>query len=347
MTTDNLKEVDETIQGKTFRTFIIRKVQLFPLQEGNLSLGITKVNNTITFSTLTNGQFNTILKEVILENNPLTIDVKPLPMIDSTKSFTGVVGHFFMQTKLLKTNDTVGNSNSLEISITGKGNFLLMQCPKVAWPTTIQSFEPQTAELVDKLSFPILGTKTFTIPFSCKQTGQQLIPSFQFTFFDADAKQFASLTSDTIRFSVLPAPAVIKYETPIFTEEVSNMQYLWIVGAIALVVIIIILVIRLFKKNKKEVIPTILANATFYNNPSTVINYKDQLEELSSISFDDELEFYTQAKQLAQDFLQNPTYVNAAPQLEQIIIDCNQALYASIPFDKHKMIAIFSDLIGS
>ena len=191
MTTNNLKEEKEIVGGKLYKTLIIRKVQLIPLQEGVLTLGKVLVDNEVIFYQEINGSYNAIKKQVHLTNDAVAIKVMPLPPNTTRDSSTGVVGNFFMTGKLNKSIDTANDNNTLELTITGSGSFVNMSCPLVQWPAGIQAYEPKVSEMLDKLAFPVLGEKKFMIPFTCKHQGAFIIPAISFTYFDADAGKYS------------------------------------------------------------------------------------------------------------------------------------------------------------
>jgi len=115
MTTNDQKEEEETLNGKVFRTYVIRKVQLFPLQEGPLQLGKATLDNDVTFYSKTGGVYKTITQKLQLANDSVSVKVNSLPQDSSQHAFTSVVGKFLIYAKVAKTTDTANDNNTIEL----------------------------------------------------------------------------------------------------------------------------------------------------------------------------------------------------------------------------------------
>jgi len=341
MTTTNQKDAEETVNGKPFKMYIIRKVQLFPLQEGALKLGSATLDNEIEFYKKQPVGFENVIQKVKLANNPLSIQVLPLPSDSEQHLFTGVIGKFFIISKVNKTVDTVNDNNNLELKITGSGNFMNMVCPTVVWPANIQGFEPQTSELLDKLSFPVLGQKVYNIPFSCKKVGEAIIPPITFTYFDADAKKYVSINTDSIHITIKP-------EIPLIDEtkrssEITNIKYLWIIPAVAGFVGLVFL----FFSIKKKKIATVKSKAIVKETIDIHNTRNDLNKKLSTLLFiEDVKEFYSKAKELI--YLLNETSVNdpESELLLRLINLCNEALYTPIGSNKDLIVNTLQEIIN-
>ena len=342
MTTNDLKEEKEVINGRLFKTFVIRKVQILPLQEGPLTLGEVTVDNTINLFQTSNGRLASTEKQARLTNAPLIVTVKPLPT-DSTKpAISAVVGKFFMIGKVVKSVDTANDNNSLELTITGSGNFMNMSCPSVKWPTGIQAYEPKVSEMLDKLAFPVLGEKKFTIPFTCKHQGQFSIPAISFTYFDADSGRFVSSSIDTIQLKVLAEVPIVDPEK--VSVGITNLEYLWIIPAIAAVVGLVMLYFSYNKKKRssKNQAASTYEEAVEKKNAlvESRIVHRDRLADLTLNKQD--TNFYKEAKELAIYVLECNLMDDRKQELSEVISLCNEALYAFKESDKEYILATLS-----
>lgn len=334
MTTNNLKEDKEIVNGRLFKTFVIRKVQVLPLQEGPLTLGEVSVDNTITFFQTSNGRLASTEKQVRLVNLPLVVTVKPLPS-DSTKNpISTVVGKFFMIGKVAKSVDTANDNNSLELTITGSGNFMNMSCPSVQWPSGIQAYEPKVSEMLDKLAFPVLGEKKFIIPFTCKHQGQFSIPSVSFTYFDAESGKYVTSNIDTIQLKVLAEVPIVNPEK--VSVGITNIEYLWIIPAIAAIVGFVMLYFSYNKKKKTSIKPQGPTYKEAMDNKSKLEDSKSIYQErLAHLTLNkQEPTFYKEAKELASYLLESNLLYEKEQELSEVISLCNEALYAFKESDK-------------
>jgi hypothetical protein len=238
MTTDDLFPQNELYNGKMYRTYIVRKVQLVPLQVGPMKLDITSVDNNISFFNNDSelyGNTPSVKKNIQLTSQPLVINVKPLPEKGQPTNFSNVIGRFKVSAKASRSTDTANDNNNLEITIEGNGNFKGIEIPVVNWPAHIEHFEASVNESIDKLSFPENGTKIVNIPFVVKQPGNFVIPPVPFTYFDADKQQYITVQTDSIPLKIIPASNQFGVDTSRISADVTNHKYIWIVPAIALI----------------------------------------------------------------------------------------------------------------
>ncbi|MFC4231192.1 BatD family protein [Parasediminibacterium paludis] len=321
MTSTDIEAAKEVIDGKVFRSYVIRRVQLVPLQEGDITLGTATIDNTISFykNAAEIAQHKpSITQTATITSTVKLIHISNLPTFKGASHFSNSVGTFMITAKALKTLDTANDNNSLEIRIDGIGNFQNIMCPVINWPKKIDHFEVVSTESLDKFSFPISGKKVFTVPFICKQAGNLVIPPISFTYFDADKQVYTTTSTDSIHIKVLPVAE--KIEMTKISTEVGNGKYIWIVLGIALVAGFV-LWLSLFRKK----IPTTIATTT----ETIAVLDKTDTELLNDLLLleDDKL-FFQESKSLATNFLQKYMDSNQQKQLYHIINQCNEVLYA-------------------
>ena len=197
--------VPENVNGKAFDVHTIRKVQLYPLQAGVFTIDAMEVKNNIEFSRSTvNKKTEQEIVEGVLGNNesdekkgnteafessmstePVTINVKPLP--DKTKpiSFEGATGLFTISAEAVKNKLSREEGDMLEITISGKGNFVQLNAPAVQWPKGMEGFEPSVKDSLDKSASPLTGSRTYRYPFVSATAGEYTIPGITFSFFQS------------------------------------------------------------------------------------------------------------------------------------------------------------------
>ncbi|MFP5040745.1 hypothetical protein [Parasediminibacterium sp. JCM 36343] len=341
MTTNEPSEREEYLNGIAYKSYIIRKVQLFPLQDGLLQLGVATVDNDLLFYEKDGVSYRIITKKIKLVNEPLSVQVNPLPTDTQQHLFTGVVGNFFMNVKVKKPIDSANDNNALELTITGKGNFMNLVCPTINWPLNIQAYESQATEKLDKLSFPVLGEKKFIIPFSCKQTGDAVIPPIQFCYFDAATKKYSTVQTDSIHITVNPAAPII--DTSKLSGDITNTKYIWIVPAIALAAGLGLFYFFAPKK-KRNVEEKVLAAKETGIKPLITIDYASHLSALLLI--ENEKGFFKEGKVLASILLQDGQYETYKTDLTNVIVYCNQALYAPLATDRAVVVTVLRKVIG-
>jgi hypothetical protein len=332
MTTDDLFPEQEIINNKNYKAYIIRKVQLIPLQAGIISLSRSSVENSISFfQNVTDALYekNPITKKVILSNEPLNIQVNELPVKNKPADFNNAIGDFTISTKVLKQTDTVNENNSLQIIIKGRGNFQNVDLPIVHWPNSIEHFEATNDETIDDLSFPSTGKKIFTIPFVIKQEGSITIPAITFSYFNPTQQQYVNVSSTPITIAAKPAQNKFGIDVSKISNGVSNYKYLWIIVGLALIVGLL-LWLGYRKKNNDTTISNEPTDKKKAGNIAIIepVNYTEKINEL--LLEEDDAQFLSKAKLLVTTALQHEKDVAKNEQLRNIVTQCDEALYSSI-----------------
>lgn len=270
----------EMYNGKMYNCYLIRKVQLFPLQSGELVIEPVEVENLVRLikaNTRSLKETNTwldavmekmkeadvasgdVLEErIVLKSDSLKVKVLDLPEKNKPESFNGAVGTFSMEASLLEKSIAANDYATLRVVIKGKGNLPMITAPVVSWPSGVDSFDAKLNEQLDKHTAPISGTKTFDIPFSVSRTGPFTIPKINFTYFDEHTKTYHTITSDSMQLNVT---AAVKRKAPVFKNEVvesATPRWVWVagVGGGLLMIIAGVLVFQ-HKRNQPKIQPPI------------------------------------------------------------------------------------------
>ncbi len=368
MTDPDSPAVLQKLNGKTYRVFIIRKIQLIPLEEGTITLDSATVDNSVTFSS-PDDPYQTHSYSVTVASRPLEIQVKPLPQNNKPADFTGTVGQFHIHAKVESVNFPEGENNGLKIKVEGSGNVVSITPPRVDWPKGLEAFDRSDSQHLDKTVFPLTGEKTFEIPFIAVKQGKLLIPPVSFSYFDPVSETYQTIHTDSIPLMVTPPlPKNSRFKS-IVTGDITNRKYLWIIPALALLVTTVLLILWKSKKGveKKDPDSSELpeppepAGAENGKIPEPVfrnkINFDQELSALSGIT--DNQEFFTHARTLLLYALQEKlsTTVDTETvlvaklkmqtgdlqllaEVENIFRESNLSLYSPIVSEEEKMILL-------
>lgn len=245
MTTDEPEYMDKE-NGKMYRVLLIRKVQLTPLQEGELLIPPAVVNNEVGF-TSTENPYRLKNYSASISSKLDSIHVKPLPA-NRPADYSGIAGGKFTISAKVDTGTVPqGENDVLQITIAGEGNIDAINLPAIKWPKGVEHFEGTDSQHINKMNFPVRGNKTFAIPFVGTQQGGKIIPAVSFTFFNTASQQFETISTQPISINIVNALPANKWDEHIVTDDVSNKKYLWFVPGIAIVVISVWLI-----SNKKK-----------------------------------------------------------------------------------------------
>ncbi|MDQ6756389.1 MAG: BatD family protein [Bacteroidota bacterium] len=287
---NNYSIITEKYNGREYNVYILRKVQLYPLQSGALSLEPIEVENNITFlkaeyaGKKKGDVFYDMLRDFANENspggatqsekvsiscNPVTINVKPLPEENKPTNFKGAVGNFNINATLEKTNISTDDAGNLKLIIAGAGNLQMINSPNVVWPKGLESFESKSSENIDKFSVPMKGEKIFSYPFSVNKPGDYSIPSVSFSYFDIGTQSYKTINTQPLLLHVekgsghknFVIPATQSKKEPFsFNDSLYNNRWYFLAGVVFLSLILVLITGR-----KKEIKAPVKAKESFKN----------------------------------------------------------------------------------
>lgn len=206
----------ETINGRAYRTAIIKKTILTPQQSGNLVIDPFTIDAAFGVQvkkqrSKTGDPWQDMLDDffsdpffngsrevmVTLSSKTTGIKVNALPT-KAPADFNGAVGKFTMKTQLNNTATKTDEPLTYRITINGTGNLQLFNAPELTLPAGWETYEPKVTESA--------GTKIFEYLFIPRSPGDFTIPPFTWSYFDPTAKKYQSLSSESYKVNVTPGP---------------------------------------------------------------------------------------------------------------------------------------------
>jgi len=201
----------EDLNGKKYRVYTYRKVQLYPLQSGLLTLDPVELDFTVKlvkYEAVANGYLNPnddnnfIQKAYVLKSPAASIQVLPLPTAGRPADFKGAVGDFHITAATDVTDPGKDDAVDLHVKISGTGNFSMVHAPTIAWPKNVEAYDPDEKESLIKSQVPIAGEKNFSYVFLCHQPGNTTIPAIHFSYFDIASKLYKTISTQAIPLTV-------------------------------------------------------------------------------------------------------------------------------------------------
>jgi len=251
---DQMEATKEQFQGREYNVYLLRKVQLYPLQAGTFELESLEVTNDIRFISASaldggyvpsellrelalglNNSSGIVTESVALKNPPVSVVVKALPPAEDS-SASGAVGHFTIRSFIDAPEVHKGDVVNLEVQVAGRGNFPMIPVPKVNWPSGIDVFEANSTDQVNKFVAPLSGSKLFSIPFTVNKEGPLDIPPVEFVYYDVDARKYVNAKSEPLSIQILAArPSAIK--PPVLQEAKPANAWKYILTILALILV--------------------------------------------------------------------------------------------------------------
>ena len=150
-------------------------------------------------------------REVEMESEPATFEVKPLPP-NAPPNFSGGVGTFAMTTEAKPKRVQVGDPITVTSTVSGRGNFDRVNAPALEDDHGWHKY-PSSSKFKQDDEVGISGAKTFETVISPNEK-KQALPPLVFSYFDPVKENYVTLRSDAIPITVeggaAPAPAVVE-----------------------------------------------------------------------------------------------------------------------------------------
>jgi hypothetical protein len=199
---DSKPEV-EMLNGLPYYVNLIRKVQLFPLQEGSFVLDPAEVESVVHFVKINIGSAPSVINQkVTLRSDPVIVKVNPLPLKGQPDHYSGAVGKYTVRVKGPDTAIHQGELVKVRIVVEGSGNINLLTPPAINWPEGVDTADPAVREMVDKFNFPLSGAKIFEYSFAAPDTGVITIPPATLAYFDPQQQQYREAISEPLVLNV-------------------------------------------------------------------------------------------------------------------------------------------------
>ena len=275
----NNNAAQEKYNGRLYNVYTLRKVELYPLQAGKITIDSVVADNKVTFikSEYANSQLNSgffdmlqnfgdagipasglVEQNVTLKTAPVTVDVKPLPSEGMPQDFRGAVGDFKISASLVKDNITTDDAGTLKVVVSGKGNIQLVNAPKIVWPEGIDAYDAKVKDNVDKSQVPMQGSKVFSFPFTVSKPGNYKIDSILFSYFDPETATYKTEYTPSLEVHVSkgsghPQNSFAKNNKNVSDNNsfISTKTELF-AGIVLLLGIILLVIFLIIKKNKNK-----------------------------------------------------------------------------------------------
>jgi hypothetical protein len=304
----------DTIQNKVFNVYPLRKVQLIPLQTGNLQIEPTVAEHQVLLLNKQHAHpmnpadmmsFSIPQEFVVTKSIALNIEVLPLPQ-PSPENFTGTVGNLLLSAQVQQKNMEANREGQLVVEIVGNGNIKLINAPVIQWPENIEQLENKTKDVFNFKTVPAIGKRTFYYTFIVSKPGLYNIPSVSIAVFNPTKKQYEQLSTQPINIEVLPESGTPYVKTsPVHTSNV-NRNYI-IIGFLALCIVSVIF-IYFIGKHKKRSAPQTVPLSVFEESTS-IIRYPYPFPETrKTIQHANTREFYSALNKELKHVLTN--YLN-------------------------------------
>ncbi len=164
---------------------------------------------------------------LLMDSDPVTVSVKPLPEAGRLPGFTGAVGNYRVDSPRLSTDDVLaGQPVTLTFNVRGDGNLGRITLPPFPESSDWQGFLPAADNSLPPIYVQQRGFVTFSYTLIPVKEGVSETPAILFSCFDPQKKVYVDLTVPPLAINVRHNPTVVSAITnagatnlPAFREE--------------------------------------------------------------------------------------------------------------------------------
>ncbi len=201
--------INETYNGKPYRSVILKRVVLYPQKSGRLDIEPLSLEIYVDVPTNRRDFFGSRIytqASKTVSAGKRSLNVQPLPEEGKPAGFGGAVGQFDFEVTTSKTSLNASESLQAKVEVSGKGNLKLFQLPEPELPSALEVYEPEFNESVRTTQSVMQGklSNNYTIVPSFR--GRYPNPSISFSYFDPKEKAYKTLSSEEITINVMEGP---------------------------------------------------------------------------------------------------------------------------------------------
>lgn len=202
---DSGQEFQTTIDGQAYAVSEV-KLAIFPNRPGTLEIPAISLSCDVLAQAPRRGGLDDFFRPPaerrprVLRTDPIRLEVRALPAPPT--GWSGLVGDFELVSKASRTTLTVGESTTLELTVSGSGNALAIPEPRLGDLAAFKVYDEQPSSSIQKANAGVSGTKTYRKALVPTQAGVVTIPEATLVIFDPKAAQFRTISSPAIPLEV-------------------------------------------------------------------------------------------------------------------------------------------------
>jgi hypothetical protein len=246
-----IRSIPVTIQGKQFRSAVIKQFKVVPIQSGKITLSGYSMLCTIP-------QDNVAMDGKVLPDNrfritapALTISVHALPEPVPDK-LSGAVGLFSLNLMADKQKLKTGEPLSLKLTLAGTGSLLTLELPSLLIHESFRRNPPERKTILSKESELTSGTIISTMVVWPQSKGVFQITATPLVVFNPETKRFSTLYAQPLTITVdsTAQQATADESAPLNTSTEKKKTITSIFIAIALLIVMSSAAIVLVRKKR-------------------------------------------------------------------------------------------------
>lgn len=262
----------EVFNGQRYMTAVLKKCIIYPQKAGKLTINSGNYDiNVVQYDQVNMGFFtvqNPKERKIKVSSNSASVNIMPLP-VPQPEGFTGAVGQFTVNTRLVGSAFKTYDPATLLYEITGTGNIKYIKEPTIDFPSEFEQYTPKKTDRINVNGDKLSGNVTIEYTFVPKSVGDFKIGGDKFVYFDPNKKQYITLETPSYNIKVAKGADEPKTKEKVnqkntdilhIVTDVDNMKKLhpfaitslWYWGVVMLLVIILVAGIYLNRQRMRK-----------------------------------------------------------------------------------------------
>jgi hypothetical protein len=205
-----VQEYETTVNGQGYRVSELKKA-LFPQEAGKLTIPASVLHCQVVKRERGRGRGRSLFDDVfgrttaeprVLRTQPIELTVRPLP--PAPAGFSGLVGEFELTADLSKRELAVGESATLNLTVSGTGNAQMIPEPRMPDLPAFKVYDEKPTGVLNRSGGVLAGRKSFSKALVPLQPGELTLPPVTLTWFDAEAGSYRTSRTPEIPLTVTP-----------------------------------------------------------------------------------------------------------------------------------------------
>jgi hypothetical protein len=161
-----------------------------------------------------------IVEERFLQSKALQVQVRPLPDYQGQGDFSGLVGQFDLSAAVENNQLKVGDSTTLTITLSGRGNIIDAPAPALNIPAAFKTYDDTPEDDITTSDQGYSGKKIFRTALVPVASGEFSLSPASLVYFDTEEENYVTLSATPVHVVVTPgavaqsAPITITPELP-------------------------------------------------------------------------------------------------------------------------------------
>ncbi len=141
-----------------------------------------------------------------LRADPVTVTARPLPGFEGSGAFSGLVGEFDLSAEIEETTLERGDSTTLTVVVSGKGNIGEAEILDLDIPEEFKVYKDSPQQDIAVSEAGISGKKTFSRALVALTPGEYELGPFSLNYFDVNRETYVTAVTEPRAITVNPGP---------------------------------------------------------------------------------------------------------------------------------------------